>query len=40
MIHMFGHTPYQAAVVVEDEGVVFTSDNIFCKVQTGSRKAA
>ena len=34
MIHMPGHTPYQAAVVVEEEGVVFTSDNIFCKVQT------
>jgi len=34
MIHMPGHTPYQAAVVVEEEGVVFTSDNIFCQVQT------
>lgn len=34
MIHMPGHTPYQAAVVVEEEGVVFTSDNIFCGVQT------
>ncbi len=34
MIHMPGHTPYQAAVVVEEEGVVFTSDNIFCRVQT------
>jgi glyoxylase-like metal-dependent hydrolase (beta-lactamase superfamily II) len=34
MVHMPGHTPYQAAVIVEDEGVVFTSDNIFCKVQT------
>jgi glyoxylase-like metal-dependent hydrolase (beta-lactamase superfamily II) len=34
MIHMPGHTPYQAAVIVEEEGVVFTSDNIFCKVQT------
>jgi len=32
-IGMPGHTPYQAAIVVEDEGVVFTSDNIFCKVQ-------
>lgn len=28
MIHMPGHTPYQAAVIVEEEGVVFTSDNI------------
>jgi glyoxylase-like metal-dependent hydrolase (beta-lactamase superfamily II) len=34
MINMPGHTPYQAAVIVEEEGVVFTSDNIFCKVQT------
>ena len=34
MVGMPGHTPYQAAVVVEDEGVVFTSDNIFCKCQT------
>jgi cyclase len=34
MIHMPGHTAYQAAVVVEEEGIVFTSDNIFCKVQT------
>jgi glyoxylase-like metal-dependent hydrolase (beta-lactamase superfamily II) len=34
MIHMPGHTPYQAAVVVEEDGVTFTSDNIFCKVQT------
>lgn len=34
MIHMPGHTPYQAAVVVVEEEVVFTSDNIFCKVQT------
>jgi len=34
MIHMPGHTPFQAAIVVEEEGVVFTSDNIFCKCQT------
>jgi cyclase len=34
MVHMPGHTPYQAAVIVEEEGVVFTSDNIFCQVQT------
>lgn len=34
MVGMPGHTPYQAAVIVEDEGVVFTSDNIFCKCQT------
>jgi cyclase len=34
IIHMPGHTPYQAAVVVEAESVVFTSDNVFCRVQT------
>jgi len=31
MVHMPGHTAYQAAVIVEEEGVVFTSDNIFCR---------
>lgn len=39
MIHMPGHTPYQAAVIVEEEGVVFTSDNIFCKVQSWLQEA-
>ena len=39
MVHMPGHTPYQAAVIVEEEGVVFTSDNIFCKVQTWLQEA-
>jgi cyclase len=39
MIHMPGHTPYQAAVIVVEEGVVFTSDNIFCKVQTWLQEA-
>jgi glyoxylase-like metal-dependent hydrolase (beta-lactamase superfamily II) len=39
MIHMPGHTPYQAAVIVGEEGVVFTSDNIFCKVQTWLQEA-
>jgi cyclase len=34
MVHMPGHTPFQAAVIVEEEGVTFTSDNVFCKVQT------
>jgi cyclase len=36
---MPGHTAYQAAVIVEEEGVVFTSDNIFCKVQTWLQEA-
>jgi glyoxylase-like metal-dependent hydrolase (beta-lactamase superfamily II) len=39
MVHMPGHTPYQAAVIVKEEGVVFTSDNIFCKVQTWLQEA-
>ena len=33
LISMPGHTPYQLAVLIEEEGVVFTSDNVFCKVQ-------
>jgi len=39
MVHMPGHTLYQAAVIVEEEGVVFTSDNIFCKVHTWLQEA-
>jgi len=39
MVSMPGHTPYQAAVIVEEEGVVFTSDNIFCKVHTWLQEA-
>ncbi len=39
MIGMPGHTPYQAAVIVEEEGVVFTSDNVFCRVHTWLQEA-
>ena len=39
MIHMPGHTLYQAAIVIEEEGVVFTSDNIFHRVQTWLHEA-
>ena len=39
MIHMPGHTMYQAAICVKEEGVVFTSDNIFHKVQTWLQEA-
>jgi cyclase len=28
-----GHTPFQVAVFVPEERVLFTSDNVFCKVQ-------
>ena len=39
MIHMPGHTTAQAAIVVENDGVVFTSDNVFCKVHTWLQEA-
>lgn len=39
MIHMPGHTLYQAAILIKEEGVVFTSDNIFHKVQTYIQEA-
>ena len=39
MIHMPGHTLYQAARLIKGEGVVFTSDNIFHKVQTWLHEA-
>jgi cyclase len=39
MVHMPGHTTAQAAIVVEDDGVVFTSDNVFCEVHTWLQEA-
>ena len=39
MVHMPGHTLYQAAILIKEEGVVFTSDNIFHKVQTYIQEA-
>lgn len=39
LVSMPGHTPYQAAVIVEEEGVVFTSDNIFCQCHTWLQEA-
>lgn len=39
MIHMPGHTLYQAAILIKEEGVVFTSDNIFYKVQSFIQEA-
>jgi len=39
MIAMPGHTSAQAAVVIENDGVVFTSDNVFCKVHTWLQEA-
>ncbi len=34
LMRMPGHTLYQASVSIKEQGVVFTSDNIFHKVQT------
>jgi glyoxylase-like metal-dependent hydrolase (beta-lactamase superfamily II) len=39
MIHMPAHTLYQAAILIKEEGVAFTSDNIFYKVQTFIQEA-
>jgi cyclase len=39
LVNMPGHTPYQAAIIVEEEGVVFTSDNIFCQCHTWLQEA-
>jgi len=39
LIHMPGHTPFQAAVFIPEERVVFTSDNIFYKTQTFLQQA-
>jgi cyclase len=39
LINMPGHTPYQVAVFIPEERVVFTSDNIFCRVQAFLQQA-
>jgi glyoxylase-like metal-dependent hydrolase (beta-lactamase superfamily II) len=39
MIHMPGHTACQAAICIKEEGVVFTSDNIFHKCHTWLQEA-
>ena len=39
LINMPGHTPFQAAVFIPEERVVFTSDNIFYKTQTFLQQA-
>ena len=39
LIHMPGHTAFQAAICVKEEGVVFTSDNIFHKCHTWLQEA-
>ena len=39
MVSMPGHTTAQAAVIVVEEGVVFTSDNVFCQCHTWLQEA-
>lgn len=39
MIHMPGHTAYQAAICIKEEGAVFTSDNIFHQCHTWLQEA-
>jgi cyclase len=39
LINMPGHTPFQSCVVIEEEGVAFTSDNVFCGVHTWLQEA-
>jgi glyoxylase-like metal-dependent hydrolase (beta-lactamase superfamily II) len=39
LINMPGHTPYQVAVFIPEERVVFTSDNVFCRVQAFLQQA-
>jgi glyoxylase-like metal-dependent hydrolase (beta-lactamase superfamily II) len=38
-IHMPGHTAYQTAICIKEEGVVFTSDNVFHKCHTWLQEA-
>jgi len=39
LIHVPGHTPFQVAVFIPEERVVFTSDNVFYKVQAWLHQA-
>jgi cyclase len=39
LINLPGHTPYQVAVYIPEEGIVFTSDNVFGKVQAWLHQA-
>jgi len=38
-LHHPGHTPPQTSVYVPEEGVVFTGDNVFCRVKTFIQEA-
>ncbi len=39
LINLPGHTPYQVAVFIPEERVVFTADNVFCRVKTYLQQA-
>jgi cyclase len=39
LISIPGHTPYQIAVFIPEEKVIFTSDNVFCRVQPWMQQA-
>ncbi len=39
LINMPGHTLYEVAVYIPEERVLFTSDNVFCRVQTWMQEA-
>ncbi len=39
LVHVPGHTPFQVAVFVPEERLVFTSDNVFCRVQAWLHQA-
>ena len=39
LIHLPGHTPFEVAVYIPEERVVFTSDNVFYKVQAWLKDA-
>jgi len=39
LINLPGHTQFQLAVFIPEERVVFTSDNVFCKVQAWLQQA-
>ena len=39
LINFPGHTPYEVAVFIPEEKVIFTSDNVCCRVQAFLREA-
>ncbi len=39
LIHMPGHTPFQVVVYIPEERVVFTGDNVVCRIQAWLHEA-